>query len=199
MPKRDANKPPEGTLPTAAAKREQEGLPPEVKWFGIAMLLMVAQRVSVRAFALQGWESNVRRAIFILTTLGVAYVAFRLRTWMGAWVVALGLVMNLLPMLAHGGLMPVSYEKLQESKIYEITEDDLGKPLPLSKGLLLRTEDIRFEPLSDRYILTLPIIDTNIYSAGDFVLFAGLCIAAVEAVLRSVWGGRSGRRQLSTE
>ncbi len=194
-----ANTPPSDVPPAAPDVRSTEGFPKEVKWFGIAVLLMVTQRVSVRVFALQGWESNLRRAIFLFTTIGVALVALKLRNWIGAWVVSAGLMMNLLPMLAHAGLMPVSIEKLQESGIYEVTEDDLGKPIPLSKDLLLRKEDIRFELLSDRFVLTLPIIDTNIYSAGDFVLFAGLCIATVEAVFRSVWGERSARRRLSTE
>ncbi len=178
----------------------KEGLPPEVKWFGIAVVCMVAQRVSVRAFALEGWESDVRRTIFALTTIGVGLVALKLRKkWVGAWIVALGVAMNLLPMLAHGGLMPISIEKLQESGIYQVTDDDLGKPLALSKDILLRRDDIRFELLSDRFFITLPIIGKNIYSIGDFVLFAGLCVAMGEAVTRSVRGERSTHRQLTTE
>lgn len=149
------------------------------------MVFVISQRVSVRIFDLDGWESNLRRAIFIVTTFGVAFVALRLKRWIGAWVVALGLFMNLLPTVAHGGLMPISIEQLQKSGIHQVTEDDLGKPVPLSKDVLLRREDIHFEWLSDRFILTLPIIDKNIYSAGDFVLAAGLLIAIAEAVIRS--------------
>ncbi len=96
--------------------------------------------------------------------------------------------MNLAPTLAHGGLMPISIEKLQESGIYQVTDEDLNKPIAKSKDILLRRDDIRFELLSDRYILTLPLVDTNIYSAGDFVLFLGLCIAVAEAVSRIVRG-----------
>lgn len=160
---------------------------------------MVLQRISVRAFALEGWESDVRSAVFVITTLGVGFVALKLRTWFGAWIVAVGVFMNLLPMLAHGGLMPISYEVLLESGIKEVSEADIGKPLALSKDIVLWRDDIHFELLSDRYILTLPIIGPNVYSIGDFVLFAGLCLATVEAVVRSVRGERTTHRQLSPE
>lgn len=164
---------------------------------------MVVQRVSVRAFELEGWQSDVRRAMFLLTTLGVFLVAIKIatmfRTLIGAWIVALGVLMNLLPMTAHFGLMPIASETLQESGIHEVTADDIGKPLTLSKDIVLLREDIRFELLSDRYILTLPIIGPNVYSMGDFVLFAGLCLALVEAAVRTVRGERSAHRQLTTE
>lgn len=161
---------------------------------------MVIQRVSVRAFALEGWESDVRRTIFALTTIGVGFVGVMLaRKWLAAWIVVLGVAMNLLPILAHGGLMPISLEVLQESQIKQVDESDLGKPLPLSKDIILRRDEIRFEPLSDRYILSLPIIGNNIYSIGDFVLFAGLCATCGEVVLRSVRGESATRRQLTTE
>ncbi len=156
------------------------------------MVFVISQRVSVRIFELDGWQSDVRRAVFIVTTVGVGFVALRLKKWIGAWVVAIGLFMNLLPTVAHGGLMPISIEQLQKSGIHEVTEDDLGKPVPLSKDILLRRDEIRFEWLSDRYILTLPIIGKNIYSAGDFVLAAGLCIAVAEAVIRSTRLERGG-------
>lgn len=179
---------------------EKAGLPAEIKWFAIAVVFMVVQRVSVRAFALEGWESDVRRTLFAVTTIGVGVVGVMLaRKWVAAWIVVLGVAMNLLPMLSHGGLMPVSLEVLQESGIKPADESDLGKPLALSKDIVLRRDEIRFELLSDRYILSLPIIGKNIYSIGDFVLFAGLCATCGEVVLRSVRGERSTHRQLSTE
>lgn len=156
------------------------------------MVFVVTQRVSVRIFDLDGWQSDLRRVLFVVTTCGVAFVALRLKRWIGAWVVAIGLFMNLLPTVAHGGLMPISIEQLQKSGIYEVTEEDLGKPLPRSKDILLRRDEIRFEWLSDRFILTTPFIGNNIYSAGDFVLAAGLCIAIAEAVIRSSRVERGG-------
>jgi hypothetical protein len=61
--------------------------------------------------------------------------------------------------------------------------------------VLLAKGDIRFEPLSDRYVLTLPGYGTNIYSLGDFVLFAGVGLVGLHAA----WEALPARRRRHPE
>jgi hypothetical protein len=81
--------------------------------------------------------------------------------------------------------MPVSYEVIQTTDLADdLSEADIGKPIGHSKDILLRREDIHFEVLSDRHVLTFPRLPDNIYSAGDVVLLGGLLMAALEAIYR---------------
>jgi hypothetical protein len=87
-------------------------------------------------------------------------------------------------MAAHGGAMPIDFEILQRSGAFpEVTEADIGRQTNHGKDIVLRREDIRFFWLSDRYIVDLPVYGTNIYSLGDFVLFAGLGLVVVQATV----------------
>ena len=77
--------------------------------------------------------------------------------------------------------MPIDYEILAGSEAFEVTEEDIGEQSNAGKDIVLRREDIHFFPLSDRYVVDLPGYGTNIYSLGDFVLFAGLGLIVVQA------------------
>ena len=102
-----------------------------------------------------------------------------------AWILVVGATMNLLPIVAHGGFMPISYEVVSRTDAAaDFSEEDIGEPAGHSKDILLWREDIRFEALSDRHVLTLPGLPDNIYSAGDAVLLGGLFLAALEAIYR---------------
>jgi hypothetical protein len=143
--------------------------------------------------AAEGYEA-LRQAAFVVTTAAVLYVALRLRTLIGAWLIALGIVLNCVPMLAHGGTMPVAWETVSSSGAFpEITEQMLGEQIAGSKDVLLLRDDIRFEWLSDRYYVDPPIYRPNVYSLGDFVIFAGVALAAVESLLWAVRARPTGK------
>lgn len=153
-------------------------------FLAIAVTLFALQQVAIRAFALDGAAGSLRRAIFLSTTVALALLALRFRRYLGAWLIAAGILLNLVPMASHGGLMPVSYRVVHESGAFpEITDADLGKQLGNGKDILLRDDEIRFEPLSDRYTLDLALYGTNIYSLGDFVLFAGVGLVILQVAL----------------
>lgn len=153
----------------------------------IAAAAFAVQQGAIRLLpAAQGYEA-LRQAAFLVTTAAVLYVALRLRTLIGAWLVAIGIVLNCVPMLAHGGTMPVAWETVSSSGAFpEITEQMLGNQLAGSKDVLLMRDEIRFEWLSDRYYVDPPIYRPNIYSLGDFVIFGGVALAAVECLLWAV-------------
>ena len=168
----------------------------ELPFLAAAFVLFAAQQAAIRGLPLTGVSGEIRRAIFFPSTVCLALLALHFRRWIGAWAIAAGIVLNLVPMAAHGGLMPVSYSVVQQSGAFpEITERDLGRQLGNGKDVLLAGRDIRFEPLSDRYVLTLPMYGTNIYSLGDFVLFAGVGLVFVQAA----WEAIPARRRRDTD
>lgn len=92
--------------------------------------------------------------------------------------------MNLIPMAAHGGSMPIDWQVLHSSGAFpEITADYIGRQTPDGKDIVLEREEIRFYALSDRYVVTLPVYGPNIYSLGDFVLFSGVGVVLAQAVV----------------
>ncbi len=170
----------------------------DLPWFLTAIALMAVQQVAIRRIATDGAPGFLRRSLFFVTTVVLVALALRFRRYIGAWVIAAGIVLNLVPMMAHGGLMPVSYAVVHDSGAFpEITEAQIGHQLGNGKDILLNNGDIHFEWLSDRYTVTVPIYGANIYSLGDFVLFAGIAFvvlqASAELVLPSLRERRTAR------
>ena len=146
-----------------------------------------------------GWEGVARRSLFFAATAIVIVLALHFRRFFGAWVIAAGIAMNVVPMAAHGGLMPVSYDTVKESGVFPgVTEADIGRQIPNSKDIVLRPHEIRFAVLADRFVVDAPWYGKNVYSAGDFVIAAGVLLAAVQGLLLVVAPARDragGRRE----
>jgi hypothetical protein len=127
-------------------------------------------------------------------------MALHYRRIIGAWLVAAGIFLNLIPMAAHGGLMPIAIETIQESGYFpQITEADVNRPVYRSKDIILYREDIRFHFLADRFAFELPLYGGNIYSLGDLVLFSGVGLAAVQLVVFGVPPPPSARGRRAVE
>jgi hypothetical protein len=158
-----------------------------------AVLASVVQEFAVARLARHGSEASARGWLIFATTFVLVFAALRFRRFVGAWLVIAGLVLNLAAMAPHGGLMPVSLDHVRQSGLFpSITADDVGRQLPNSKDVVLERRQVRFYVLSDRHQLTLPWYGPNIYSLGDFVLFGGVALAALQALL-----GLAGREPLA--
>ena len=96
--------------------------------------------------------------------------------------------MNVLPMAAHGGLMPVAFEVVRDSGYFpEVTVDSVGQTYGRSKDIVLYREDVRFEWLADRFVVNIPGYHPNIFSLGDVFLGVGLAVASAECLLGAVF------------
>ena len=155
--------------------------------------MFAGQQVAIRLVPTDGFAGGVRRALFFLTTGLLILLALHFRRFWGAWLVALGIFLNLIPMAAHGGSMPIDYEILRSTDAFHVTEDDIGKQSSAGKDVVLRREDIHFYALSDRYVVELPLYGPNIYSLGDFVLFSGLGLIVLQAAWLVARPGASPR------
>ncbi len=154
-------------------------------WFlAAAAAIFLAQQLAISFMATGGVEGAVRRALFFATTAILVLLALRFRRFWGAWLVAAGILLNLIPMAAHGGAMPVDIAIVESSGAFpEVTREHLGSQTNHGKDVVLERDDIHFFALSDRYVVDLPGYGTNIYSLGDFVLIAGVALIIVQAPL----------------
>lgn len=167
----------------------------DVLFLGAAVAIFAAQQLAISYLDVDGAAGVARRVLFFGTTVVLVLLTARFWRFAGAWLVAAGIIMNLIPMAAHGGAMPVDYDILARSGLHpELSEDLLGSQTNHGKDVILRREDIRFFALSDRYIFELPWYGKNIYSLGDFVMFAGLGLVVVQAAAMTLAGGLRDRR-----
>ncbi|MGE5594693.1 MAG: DUF5317 family protein [Hyphomicrobiales bacterium] len=156
----------------------------EPGWLAAAAAAYALQEAGISHLHREGFEGDLRRICFFATTAAVVLLALHFRRYIGAWLIAAGILMNFAPMALHGGLMPVSYEVIADSGAFpEITPEDIGNQAANSKDIVLERADIQLEPLSDRYFLAVPGYGPNIFSLGDFVAFAGVLLAAGQVVL----------------
>lgn len=152
--------------------------------------IFVAQQLAISNLDPGGGSGVFRQVLFFSTTVVLAGLAFWFRRYWGAWLVSLGIVMNLVPMAFHQGSMPIDYGIIERSGVFpEVTRDDIGKQTNHGKDVVLERDDIHFFWLSDRYVVELPWYGTNIYSPGDFVLFAGVGAVIAQVVGESVVRG----------
>jgi hypothetical protein len=180
------------------AARAPRGLTrPGDKWWLLgAATIFCAQQVSIRLVGTHGWQGDVRRAVFVGTTAALVILALRFRRFWGAWLIAAGIVMNLIPMAAHGGAMPIDWDVLHSSEAFpEITADYIGRQTPDGKDVVLERDDIHFFALSDRYVVRIPVYGPNIYSLGDFVLFGGVGLVLAQALAVAVTPVRRRTRE----
>ena len=167
--------------PKSPPERARGDLARELPWLLIALVLFAIQQLAIRRLGVSGFQSDVRRGLFLFIALAFVGLALHYRRFLGAWVMAAGIGLNLLPIVAHGGLMPVSYETVHDSGAFPaITRADIGKQLGNGKDILLNARDVHFSLLADRFVVTVPLYGTNIYSLGDFVLFGGAACVVVQ-------------------
>jgi hypothetical protein len=154
-----------------------------ILWLAAAAAVLAVQQAAVRVVGTDGGPALMRRAIILVTTVALVAMALHFRRFAGAWLVAAGITLNALPILAHGGLMPVAYETVLASELAPgIDEHAIGQPHEGSKDIVLERDDIRLPWLADRHIVAIPGYGANIYSIGDFVLFAGVAVAMGETL-----------------
>ncbi|HJP40881.1 MAG TPA: DUF5317 family protein [Dehalococcoidia bacterium] len=165
------------------------------------LVLSLAAILAVGDFVLVqfSWPSPIKRVFLTTIVLAVALFALALTSVIRtASVVAAGALLNFLVMAANGAAMPVSFDTTISSRVlsFEVTEDQIGELIPNSKDVLLRQQDIRLPWLADRFHTWTPVQGDNVYSLGDFVLYSGYLLVAIEVTIifvRNPRGGPSSR------
>lgn len=136
-------------------------------------------------------------AILLPTSIGVlrpilhvssylVLLAFVAANWrrLGILVIGIGLVLNFLPIVANGGLMPVTAQALQRvDQEYRIEGLDEGDAIPWSKNVYKAKENTRLYLLTDRIVREWGPPALRIISVGDIFVAAGLLITLGDLLL----------------
>ncbi len=148
----------------------------------------------VLAFGLQLIASRVlgtneEYRVLKIGLLVFSYALLLLALWAnrerwGVRILGVGITLNLIAMLANGGLMPVSPVAREASgRQAAAPVDEVGSLVPYSKDVLLHPEQTNLYPLTDVIIVGSPV--NKAISPGDVIMLAGFLVTMVEAGVRS--------------
>ncbi len=159
---------------------------PRLLW--LAVVAIGLQYFVVRELGDPLWAKAVLGASHVLLIVVVGW------NWrpMSMWIVAFGLILNLVVIYGNGGLMPIAPEAVEAM---ELSSHELivGERFGI-KNVLLYPEGTLFYELSDRFQTVFP--RPMLYSAGDVVLLLGLILT----LTGTVWHGLSqGHREVADE
>jgi Family of unknown function (DUF5317) len=156
----------------------------QIKSGVLALFALAIQAIAI--FVPLGLDDLPKRLLFVLSyVLLLAFIVVNLRR-PGIAVIGIGVVLNLLPIVANGGLMPVTAEnvaRIGETSSIEGRED--GDAIPYTKNVLKSKDDTWFYELSDRIVWDNPFF-FRIFSIGDVVIAGGLALTMGELFLPRV-------------
>ena len=159
---------------------------------GILALFALAMQ-AVAIFAPLGFDDLPKRLLFDLSyVLLISFIILNLPR-PGIAIIGIGLLLNFLPIIANGGLMPVTAENLAEiGELHRIEGRREGDAIPYTKNVLKAKENTHFYELSDRLVWDNPVF-FRVFSIGDVVIAAGLVVVVGDLFLPRLQqvGGRS--------
>jgi hypothetical protein len=153
----------------------------DLRFGWLVLLALLAQSVVI--YVDFGDADVLRRFVFPASyVLLVTFVVLNRRR-VGFLVIGIGMLLNLLVIVANGGLMPIAPATMERAGLEdELVELELGDSVPQTKNVLLDEGDTHLELLSDR-ITWGSSGPVPVFSIGDAVIGIGLIIILVELLL----------------
>ena len=145
----------------------------------LGVVALVALALQLLAIKAPLGDDLPRRVLIVVSyALLLVFVAFNIRR-PGLLVIGLGLCLNLLPIVVHGGLMPITPETiLRTGALPEGVST--GDWIPGSKDVLLAREDVHLWFLTDRLVWDDISSVFRAFSLGDLVIVAGLAVTLAD-------------------
>jgi Family of unknown function (DUF5317) len=146
----------------------------EIRWGVLALFALAIQAVAI--FAPLGFDDIPKRLLFVLSYLLLILFIVTNLPRPGFIIIGVGVLLNVLPIVTNGGLMPVTAENLAKVELtHRIEGRHEGDAIPYSKNVLKAKEDISFYDLSDRLTWDNPVF-FRLFSIGDIVIAAGMLV-----------------------
>jgi len=150
----------------------------------LALFALAMQAIAI--FAPLGFDDVPKRLLFELSYVILIFFAIVNLPRPGFVIIGVGLLLNFLPIVANGGLMPVTAENLARiGQLDRIEGRAEGDAIPRTKNVLKSKENAHFYVLSDRLVFDNPLY-VPILSIGDLVLGAGLVVTLADLFLPRV-------------
>lgn len=152
---------------------------------GVLALFAVAMQ-AVAIFAPLGFDDTPKRLLFDFSYLLLILFVILNLPRPGLVIIGIGLLLNFLPIVANGGLMPVTATNLARvDLLHRIEGRTEGDAIPYTKNVLKAKDDIHFYELSDRLVWDNPVF-FRLFSIGDVVIAGGLVITIGDLFLPRV-------------
>jgi len=143
----------------------------------VAALALALQWPLLQAHEGPTQSLRVQQALFLLSHALLLIFVWRNRRLTGIQIVGLGVLCNLLVILANGGWMPITPETLtQINRGSALEQWQPGLHYGYSKDIILLREETRLWALSDILALPHPFPRPTAYSPGDLLLALGIIV-----------------------
>ena len=141
----------------------------------VAALALALQWPLLRAHAGPVQSIRAQQVLFLLSYVLLLLFVWRNRRVMGIQVVGLGVICNLLVIIANGGWMPITPETLTQINPRTALEQwQPGLHYGYSKDIILLREETRLWALSDILVLPYPFPRPTAFSLGDLLIALGI-------------------------
>jgi len=142
---------------------------------GILALFALAMQ-AIAIFVPLGFDDVPKRLLFPISYLLMIFFITVNLPRAGFAIIGIGLLLNFLPIIANGGLMPVTADSLAEiGQLHRIEGREEGDAIPYTKNVLKSRENTHFYELSDRLVWDNPVF-FRVFSIGDVVIAGGLVV-----------------------
>jgi hypothetical protein len=147
---------------------------PEMRLGWLAPLAFVPQWLVFWSPMREAIDNRVVAVILVSSQVLLLIFAWANRQYRAFWWLGFGLLLNLLVIMANGGLMPISPETVEQLGISPPSEGwTIGQRLGYSKDALLLEEATRFAWLSDRFLTPSWWPSRVAFSVGDVLIAIG--------------------------
>jgi hypothetical protein len=155
--------------------RRIAALPVRSVW--LALLALALQWPLLRAPKGPVQNVSTQQALFLLSHLLLLIFIWRNRQMVGIQIVGLGVICNLIVILANGGLMPITAETLIQINPGSTLEQwPVGAHYGHSKDIILSRDQVRLWALSDILVFPPGFPYAAAFSVGDLLIAAGIIV-----------------------
>jgi hypothetical protein len=147
----------------------------------LALFALAIQIIAI--FVPLGFDDTPKRLLFQLSYLILLVFVVVNLPRPGIAIIGVGLLLNMLPIVANGGLMPVTAENIARiGESGSIQGRQEGDAIPYTKNVLKAEEDTHFYDLSDRLAWDNPFF-FQLFSLGDIVIAVGVLVMLADLFL----------------
>jgi hypothetical protein len=152
------------------------------RWPALPLVCLAAQTLAMRLGNARSDGFDLPAGILLLANLALLFMVWTNRRVPGMLLLGLGLLLNLVVMLANGGYMPIAPETLGRIGAHDLAAAPVGTRMLGYKDLVLPREQTQLGVLSDILVLPWPFAP-NAFSVGDVLIAVGLFVLVQRVLL----------------
>ncbi|MCB0115975.1 MAG: DUF5317 domain-containing protein [Caldilineaceae bacterium] len=168
---------------------------PSIRWAWIVTLALIPQFLAFYVpITASTFSKEAATISLVVSQFGLLLFLWLNRSIRAFYIVGLGLILNLLVIVANGGLMPISPDTIA-TLAPDVPRETwvIGERLGRTKDVILPAEQMRLPWLADRFVTPSWYPEPTAFSFGDIVLAFGIVLFFWQA------SGHRSNRQLDVQ